>query len=86
MSKVVFVLDSKGVTDLMKSSAMSGVIADACERVAGVARSSSGLELESSVVTGKNRAHGRVQTVGTKSYYKALENKALQNALGSVKV
>ena len=86
MSKVVFVLDSKGVTDLMKGSAMTGVIADACERVAGVARSSSGLQLESSVVTGRNRAHGRVQTADTRSYYKALGDNSLQKALGSVKV
>ena len=86
MSKVVFVLDSKGVTDLMKSPSMSGIIADACERVAGAAQSGSGLEFEPSVVTGKNRAHGRVSPVGARSYYKALDGNVLQKALGSVKV
>lgn len=83
---MVFVLNSKGVTELMKSPEMAAVIADASQRVAGVAQSSSGLEFEASVQGGKNRAQGRVRPVGAKAYYKTLDGNLLQKALGSVKI
>ena len=86
MSKVKFVLNSKGVTELMKSPEMAGVISDACNRVAGAAQSGSGCEFEPSVQTGKSRVQGRVRPVGAKSYYKTLGDNTLQKALGSVKV
>ena len=83
---MIFVLDSKGVTELMKSPEMSGVIADACQRVAGVAESGSGLDFEASVQPGKSRAQGRVRPKGAKAYYKTLDSNLLQKALGSVKL
>ena len=82
MSNFKFVLNRKGVYDLMNSNEMAGVIAEAADGVSGRAASMTGLEYETVVMHGKNRVNGFVQPGSAHAYYEALKNNTLGKALG----
>lgn len=81
-----FELNSAGVVELLQSEAMSGIIANATERVAEAARSSSGLEYTASVRCSGDRVKGRVSAGSAKAHYHNLKHNTLVKALGGTRI
>lgn len=82
MSSFKFVLNRKGVMELLNSGEMAGVIAEAADGVSGRAASMTGLDYETVVMHGKKRVNGFVQAGSAHAYYENLKNNTLIKALG----
>lgn len=78
MSKFRFTLNRKGVSDLMKSTEMQGILEEKAENI----RKRCGSGYESNVYVGKRRANAMVRT---KSYQAKRDNQRNNTLLKAVR-
>ena len=83
MSNVKFELDLKGLNELMKSPEMQGILNDAAQKIAGAA--GDGYEVETAHPI-QFVAIASVRAATYDSYYDAMENRTLENAVGGVRI
>ena len=83
VSEIRFKLDLKGLNELMKSPEMQGVLNDAAQKIAGAA--GDGYEVESAHPI-QFVAIASVRASTYDSYYDAMENRTLENAVGGVRI
>ena len=83
VSNVKFELDLKGLNELMKSPEMQGVLNDAAQKIAGAA--GDGYEVEAAHPI-QFVAIASVRAATYDSYYDAMENRTLENAVGGVRI
>lgn len=79
MAKFKFVLNRKGVSELMNSKEMQAVLASYASHV----QSAAGEGYETDVKPGKRRASARVKPATNKAYFTNLRGNTLLKALGS---
>ena len=87
MPKVVFKLNSSGVRDLLRSSAMSSIVQSAAQQVAAEAEGmSGGLPFDVDGGAGRNRVYATVKPGSIHAFHKTRKENILEKAKRSVKV
>lgn len=84
---VVFVMDSKGVVELMQSAEMQAILTSAANSVVAQAENmSGGLEFEAKTGISGDRAAATVRTASPHAYYSTMKHNTLEKAVRGVKV